>query len=96
MVFVNRHVLLNSNSMLFWGGIVSFLLLFKIGKISAFLDCSLHPRAFIMNANGRYFTDSFSILKIADKSNVIKVTDLNYRELFRGEKLLLLEAFAQW
>lgn len=96
MIFGNRHFHSSSKSMIFWGYIVYSLLLFRIGNTAAFLNRPVNRQVTIPTAKVRYDTDSFSLLKVADKSNVITVTDLNYRELFQGDKFLLLDAFAQW
>ena len=96
MIFGNRHFHSSSKSMIFWGYTVYSLLLFRIGNTAAFLNRPVNRRVTISTAKVRYDTDSFSSLKLADKSNVITVTDLNYRELFQGDKFLLLDAFAQW
>lgn len=37
-----------------------------------------------------------SSLKAVGSNSLVAVTDSNYRELFGGEKFLLLDAFAQW
>ena len=96
MISANRHVLSSDKFMVLLLYTVSFLSLFQTGSITAFLIRSCHPRTFIPTSESRYDADCSSLLKAVDKSNVIEVTDSNYRELFRGDKFLLLDAFAQW
>ena len=62
----------------------------------AFSFRSLSPTASILSTQTRYNDDGVSSLKATKSSNVVSVTDSNYRELFGGEKPLLLDAYAQW
>lgn len=74
--------------------ILSFVI--RIGKIKAFPFRSLHPPQSVISTPTRNNADIPTLLNAAGKSNIHAVTDSNYRELFQGEKLLLLDAFAQW
>ena len=77
--------------------IVYFLAMgFELEKVGAFLFRSHNLPRFSLTAQTRYTADNTSSLKVTKEGSVVPVTDSNYRELFGGEKPLLLDAFAPW
>lgn len=77
--------------------VVSIVMSFEIGGADAFLSrphqlTTVTPIAQTRNS----VVDRTSALRATDGGNIIPVTDSNYRELFGGEKPLLLDAYAVW
>jgi thioredoxin 1 len=96
MVSVLGRVPSGSKSMFPVATITFLLFLFGIENADAFVSRFLHHRSLTATAQTMQGTESVSLLKATDTSNLVAVTDSNYRELFRGEKYLLLDACAKW
>ena len=76
---------------------VSIVMSFENGGVDAFSSrphqlTTVTPIAQTRNSVG----GRTSALRATDEGNIIPVTDSNYRELFGGEKPLLLDAYAVW
>ncbi|VEU37459.1 unnamed protein product [Pseudo-nitzschia multistriata] len=61
-----------------------------IEKAQSFSVRPLHP------PSTRSYTGNDSLLNAVNSKSIVAVTDSNYKELFSGEKFLLLDACAQW
>ena len=71
-------------------------ILFGKEEVDSFLLPSTHPSSSFPTARRTSHANHGSSFRAIKETNIVSVTDSNYRELFRGEKFLLLDAFAQW
>mmetsp|Transcript_9673 Transcript_9673/g.24115 ORF Transcript_9673/g.24115 Transcript_9673/m.24115 type:complete len:232 (-) Transcript_9673:1275-1970(-) len=92
MTSINRSTSSNNNAVVSLVSVVFLVMLFEVEKVGAFLFRSHHLPPVTLTAQTRY--DAYSSTSL--KANVVPVTDSNYRELFQGEKPLLLDACAPW
>eukprot|EP00536_Pseudo-nitzschia_multiseries_P009470 jgi/Psemu1/325658/estExt_fgenesh1_pg.C_2640013 len=76
--------------------LILFLSFGGITETKAFSCSSFSSLSSVLTTRARSNTKSSSTKKIDSRINLIPVTDSNYRELFSGEKYLLLDACAQW
>jgi hypothetical protein len=98
MASIDRCVPSNEKSMVNLISLFFLVMICRIEKADAFSLRFLRPPSSTLTAQTGYNAHTTSSLKAiaTDKSNVVAVTDSNYRELFGGEKVLLLDAFAPW
>ena len=69
----------------------------RCGTVQAFLSRPQRSTLSILIAQiGNSDADRTFALMATDEDTIISVTDSNYRELFRGEKPLLIDAYAVW
>ena len=71
------------------------VLICRIGNSDAFSFRFFRPQSSTQTGHKANVASSLKATA-TDKSNVVAVTDSNYRELFGGDKVLLLDAFAPW
>ena len=87
-----------------WKKATSFLIMvtcmvtsLRCGTVQAFLSRPQRSTLSIPIAQiGNSDADRTFALMATDEDTIISVTDSNYRELFRGEKPLLIDAYAVW
>jgi len=96
MKFIDCCIFPRANSITLLAVIYISLFIIRIENINALSFRSIQPPQSIISTPTRNDADIPNSLNAASNSNVLAVTDSNYRELFQGEKLLLLDAFAQW
>jgi hypothetical protein len=96
MASISRRVPFREISMINLITAFTLAIILFIENVHAFSSRHLHPPSTTRIAQTRYSADSTSLPKAIGKSNVVAVTDANYRNLFGGEKVLLLDAFAHW
>ena len=97
MTLIGRSIPYSKKATSYLAMFVSLVMSFQIGGVDAFLSrphqlTSAFPIAQTRNCG----VDRTSELRATDECNIIPVTDSNYRELFGGEKPLLLDAYAVW
>ena len=97
MTTIGRRISNGKKATSFFIMVVCMMISLRIGTVQAFLSRPRRstlsiPIAQIRNGDA----DRTSALMATDEDNIISVTDSNYRELFRGEKPLLIDAYAVW
>lgn len=75
---------------------ILLVVIFEVEKVGAFLFRSYQLTPSTLTVTTISNADRISPLMATKGGNIVPVTDSNYRELFGGEKPLLLDAYALW